>query len=200
MRILKGILLVAFIALIATADSSGRTGSEDVGRQKTADSPVIDYFSDNPNATNSSYIYGSVEGGTTLYIFGSGFDATASGNTLSMGDFPCAVKEGGASNTLLKCVTSKPYGNNYYNLKLNLTVGRKTISHPAYNFNYNSYYTPQIIRLEPQSPTSGQIVSFVGIHQVDQIQNINELKIGDYLCSTYNVSQGYLYSSSVSNV
>jgi hypothetical protein len=165
-----------------------RTGSEQVGGMRTADVLSIDYTADRPS-DYSTDIYSGTEGGTTVYIYGSGFDATASNNQVKFGDAPCIVKDGGATNNVLTCITTKPLPSQYFNPVMNVTVGKRTVScTTGYLYQY-SHLSPIIIRLNPRSPFAGQLVSFVGHHAVEYVDNISQLHIGEYLCSTFNITQ-----------
>lgn len=118
----------------------------------------IEYFTDTLTG-GWNYVYSSTEGGKVIYIYGEGFDATASNNKVTFGNDPCIVKDGGASNNLITCVTSKPsssQNSTYGNMVLNVTVGKRTVSFPAYNLNFNEYLTPEITRLIPRNPYPGQ--------------------------------------------
>jgi hypothetical protein len=70
--------------------------SVDVGSQTTSDPVSIGNVT--TNLTYQYYgLYGSTEGGTTLYICGQGFDATASNNQVNFGPYPCIIPDGGAT-------------------------------------------------------------------------------------------------------
>lgn len=53
---------------------------------------------------NYTYVYSSTEGGRILYISGTGFDATASNNRVTLGPFPCTVIS--STNELISCITT----------------------------------------------------------------------------------------------
>lgn len=167
----KLIWLLASLLLLVMG--GGRTGSEEVGEQRSSDPPTVDYFTDVLTG-GRNYIYASTEGGKTIYIYGSGFDATASNNRVKFGDAPCIVKDGGATNNVITCVTTKVSSNTYYyNLELTVTVGKRTVVYPAYTLNFAPYYTPTVTRLSPSSILAGQAIGFVGNHLVNYADNIS---------------------------
>lgn len=60
---------------------------------------------DIPNYNN----YGSINGGTWIYIKALGIDQTASNNEVKVGNYPCNIPEKGVNDLFLTCETTPAY-------------------------------------------------------------------------------------------
>lgn len=167
-------LACLFTWLLVLAVVADRTGTDDIGEQRSSDKLIVDYVTDRLNGYRGSFLVG-VEGGTTLYIYGSGFDATPQNNKVNLGGFPCIVNEDGASQHLLICTTSK--ATDLSVSFFTVTVGKKVFSISS-GLWYNPFITPEITGIVPRSPSSGQIISLLGVHRVNYATNISWVWFG----------------------
>ena len=91
--------------------------------------------------SSTSYIAasGSTEGGTIVYVKGSGFSLNINSNLVMIGTYPCIV-ELVSQTTLIKCRTTKPTNPMIQtNLPTKVTVGNSStlcITVPGCSFSY----------------------------------------------------------------
>lgn len=190
---LRILVVLALSALLVSAAKKTMTSSSgtDTAVASTSDPVMIFEVSSSP-AYNNYMLYGSLEGGMVLYISGMGFDPSSSNNQVTFGSYPCIIPNGGATETVISCMTTKAYnpGNASY-LTVTVSVsGKQSASCTSWNccFSYYTYYTPEINQLLPKSGFPGDIIQFFGIHKAYNASNITSLKIGDSVCSTYNLT------------
>jgi hypothetical protein len=58
---------------------------------------------------SDTYLWGSINGGTVLYIKGTGFQENPSLNSVMVGDYPCIIPSEGLKEESMTCTTTSIY-------------------------------------------------------------------------------------------
>jgi hypothetical protein len=169
-------------------------------------SEALQLFSVSSSATQVTPPFGSVRGGTTLYIRGLGFNINANQNQIFVGTYPCVIPADGATETTLACVTSDSGQlNNIYYLPIIVTSNgqQQQLTNEQGSFSYLSSVTPIIYALYPASAIPGTYVNFYGIHRITNLGDgqrdlgdVISMRIGDSQCSRFDILQGPISASS----
>lgn len=170
----------------------------------TSDKIAINYVYLSPNSPpSSSGLVGSLNGGTTLYIHGQGFDLSAANNLVYVGMNYCDLTKGGvsASGDTITCDTTAPIpGTSLVNLPITIAIPGKpsyTCTTSGCKFNYYSSVTPLLYAVYPRSAVANQFIKFYGIHRITDLGgstasgldmgSIKGLYIGDTLCNRFDI-------------
>jgi hypothetical protein len=149
---------------------------------------TVEISSISTDAASSNYEpYGSLFGGSLLYIKGNGFDQRRSANSVVIGRlYPCTVEF--ASNSEIRCRTSAATNPDALE-KLDISV-RVDGKYPAYcvdgtvcQFSYRAYYSPKFETINPGMAAAKSTVHVNGIFKAYSEKDI-EVRIGHRLCSS----------------
>lgn len=125
--------------------------------------------------TYAVQLFGSINGGTALYIHGSGFDPTASNNQVFIGVNPCNISAKGvtADGNTISCDTISPDLNSALtNLPITVNVnGKKPFMCTTSSclFSYSPNYTPSLLYVYPRSGAAFKYVKFYGVHRISNL-------------------------------
>ena len=82
------------------------------------------YATTSPDGNEGSALYGSLRGGTMIYINGVGFPQDSTMLMVYLGDFPCQIPAEGVTTNFISCETTDSYSDsNQANLPIKVIVG-----------------------------------------------------------------------------
>jgi len=155
-------------------------------------------------------VYSSYQGGTMIYIKVTGHNRDASANLITVGPYPCKVPSDGVTDTFIACETSATgLQQDIYNLRVTvLSAGQKAVVTTSSSdiVHYTSTATPQLNEIFPSSGFGGTWMNLSGIHRIDYIgdgrvfPNITSLKIGNDICSLFDIAQSSIPKTSTGNI
>ena len=145
--------------------------------------------------------FGSVAGGTTVYIFGNNFGSDPSAVAVFFGNYPCNLVAGTITPSTITCVTTAATNPNHqWNQPLVLNfVGQSPLKSYASNcvFTYTNGNTPVVQELIPKTVKQNDILHVFGLHRITYagdgrsttVGQVDSLQIDGKTCSLVDVPQ-----------
>jgi hypothetical protein len=143
-------------------------------------------------ANPSAAVEGSVEGGTVVYIYGSGFSSEYALNTVYFGSVFCDPKNYASSYNQITCETQAA-GQDLWNQNIYVGVsGRGAFQCPnqaSCRFSFKTSATPVLQAVIPASAPAGTMLNFLGQHRITnlgELRDLGEVKalyIGGSICN-----------------
>ena len=130
-------------------------------------------------------LYGSIAGGTRLYIKGSGFDGSSQHtNKVTIGDIDCPVDHYFTSNTQIVCQLERGEYGAQTELLVKVSACGVEIECGHHDCHLNLIYdkTPLLKTVVPQTIFAGDQVSITGIWRANSISDLKSVMIGDKNC------------------
>lgn len=152
-----------------------------------------------PSNGGATFLSGSTQGGTMIYINGLGFSTMAENNKIFVGNYPCLIPADGSTETSITCMTSST-GSNIDQSGLVITVysnGEQQAFPPeAASYSYQASSTPIIHELDPASSIAGAFINYFGMHVITNLGNgfldvgdVRSMYIGTSQCGRFNIAQ-----------
>ena len=133
-----------------------------------------------------------------MFILGTGFDPNGLLNLVTLGDsINCPINNYFTTDTTLVC--ELPY--DFYPLatyEVKVRVGSTTMacnSPCTVNMNEHTKYTPKTRAVYPSSVFPGDFIGFAGWWRLSTTNDLNDVKIGDYTCETFEEPVGWSVNS-----
>ncbi|CAG9461071.1 unnamed protein product [Pedinophyceae sp. YPF-701] len=172
--------LVAFVAMLAIAQAQ-------------------------PRITSLSSVAGSLAGGTRIYVRGENFspDMYTGVNRVFIGGLECTVIPYYTSSEQIACDTAPSTREGRFSVRVDSSTknpltgveGAATSSDEFCCFEYKDFYTPTLMRLEPDGILAGEQVTLRGndrgAFDLDEDNGLNEvefMRIGDSICRVDEVA------------
>lgn len=179
--------LILLLILLVFLNFSSQTESSD---HLSLDSVII-YSVSTDIETLNYYPYGSIEGGTYVYIKATGLDQTASNNAVSIGPYECKIPESGINEVYLTCITEPAiYTTQRTSLKVSIFVKDKATSTCGISsclFTYTDSYTPELTSIIGRAQAPNEDISFYGVWRVSTTTDITNLEVGDLVCNLMDI-------------
>ena len=166
--------------------------------QDSTKDPVYINFVSTTTTQPTSVLTGSIEGGTTLYIQGYGFDSAPENNIVFVGNTRCNTNPKGVTQFKITCITGAYTTGPLIDLAIRIEVLNKqsyTCSIPNCLFSYANSETSVLNAVHPRSLTLNQQLNFFGIHKVSSVGDGKDtgdvvgLYVGDSLCGLVDIDQ-----------
>jgi hypothetical protein len=111
-------------------------------------------------------VYGSLRGGTYIYIKAMGHSPDPTDNHIYVGPFPCKVPSDGVTDTFITCITTDTgLYDNVWGMTITLiSYGIVATSNVQIHFTTGS--TPELRDVFPSAAIGGSYINFYGQHRI----------------------------------